>query len=244
MTGFVIIWLACTSTVQGRLPHKFPLPIFSKIRKIKQPIRQRSTKKLMKKIHKKNKEVTIKQSHNPTTSKSSEDNVLGLKKLLRSALLIVWNILGAVCIFITIWVAVTPRVFIYPSAALDTANPVFTPFVIRNEGYLSIYDVKFSCSMKYLKFHGDILAIGLGDYTNRFSDPKQFARIIAPGEGCSELIPLSGLEHNQIENADIAIVLSFRPIGWLPWRREQLYRFVVNVGKDGQRYWLPQPIQK
>jgi hypothetical protein len=99
--------------------------------------------------------------------------------------------------------------------------------------------------MKYLKFaSGGPLAIGLGDYTNRFSDPKQVARVIAAEEEYSELLPLSGLEHNQIENADIAIVLSFRPIRWLPWRRERLHRFVVTQSKDGQRYWLPQPINK
>lgn len=164
---------------------------------------------------------------------------------IRRILLIVWNAIAAVSVLVTIWVAVTPRVFVHPTIPLDPSNPLFTPFVVRNEGYLAIRDVKFSCSMKYLKFaSGGPLAIGIGDYTNRFSDPKQVARVIAAGEEYSELLPLSGLEHNQIENADIAIVLSFRPIRWLPWRRERLHRFVVTQSKDGQRYWLPQPINK
>jgi len=115
---------------------------------------------------------------------------------------------------------------------------------MRNEGYLAVHDVKLSCSMKYLKLAGDIHVVGLGDYTNRFSDPKQVARVIAPGEEYSELLPLSGMKNNQVESADIAIVLSFRPIRWLPWRPEKLYRFVVSTGKDGQRHWVRQPIRK
>lgn len=60
---------------------------------------------------------------------------------------------------------VTARVSVYPSVSLDPANPVFTVFVIRNDGYLAIRDVKVSCSMKYLKLAGEIHAVGLGEYT-------------------------------------------------------------------------------
>lgn len=139
---------------------------------------------------------------------------------------------------------VTPRVFVYPSVSLDPANPAFTVFVIRNDGYMAIRDVKVSCSMKYLQLPGDIHVVGLGDYSNRFSDPKQVARVIAPGEEYSVLLPLSGMEHNQIEGADIAVVLSFQPVRWVPWHRERLHRFVVSTGADGQRHWLHQPIRR
>jgi len=115
---------------------------------------------------------------------------------------------------------------------------------VHNQGYLSIYDVKFSCAMKYLKYPGNIHVIAQKDYANSFSDPKQVASVIAAGEQYSELLPLTGMKHNKIENADIAIVLSFKSICCLPWRRKTLHRFVSTQGKDGHWHWLPQPINK
>ena len=156
---------------------------------------------------------------------------------------LVLQALGIWGVLVTVWVAFTPRVFVYPRVSLDPNNPVYTLFAVRNEGYISVHDVKVECSAKYLKLAGDITVIGLGEYTNRFSDPKQVARVIAPGEEYSVALPLSGLEHNKIENADIAIVLSFQPIRWL-WHRERLYRFVSTQGKDGQWHWVQQPINR
>ena len=97
---------------------------------------------------------------------------------------------------------------------------------------------------KYLKLQGDITVVGLGDYTNRFSDPKHVASVIAPGEQYSVPLSLTGMKNNKIENADIAIVLTFKRIKWLPWRRKTLHRFVTTQSKDGQWHWLPQPIKK
>lgn len=153
-------------------------------------------------------------------------------------ILAVWGVV------LSMWVVFNPRVFVRSSGvALDPNNPAFTPFVVQNLGYLAIYNVTVKCSVKYLKLPGDIHVVGLGDYTNRFSDPKQVASVIAPGEEYTILLPLTGLEHNRIENADIAIVLSFKP-RWLPWQREMLHRFVTTQSKDGQWYWFQQPINK
>jgi len=156
-------------------------------------------------------------------------------------ILAVW---GIVLTSLTSWVVFNPRVFVHPEAALDPNNPAFTPFGFHNQGYFAIHDVKYSLSFKYLKFPGDILVVGLGDYANRLSDPKQVARVIAPGEQYTVLLPLTGMEHNNIENADIAIVLTFKRVKWLSWRRKTLHRFVATQGKDRQWHWLPQPIKK
>ena len=157
---------------------------------------------------------------------------------------IVINALALWGIFLSTWVVINPRISVYPSVALDPTNPVFTPFIVDNQGYLAIHDVKFSCSMKHLKLPGEITIIGLGDYTNRFSNPKHVANVIAPGEKYSEFLPFTGLEHNTFENADIAIVLNYKLRNWFPWTHEALYRFVSTQAKDGHWYWLPEPINK
>ena len=193
----------------------------------------------------KRKKATVKRHSSPSTPKSSKSDASKSRRSRARVLLsIAGKILAVWGVALTTWVVFYPRLFVEPATPLDPNNPAYTPFVVHNQGYLAIHDVKFSCSMKYLKLPGDILVVGLGDYTNRFSDPKQAASVIAAGEKYSELLPLTGMEHNKIENADIAIVLSFKPIRWLPWRRKSLYRFVATQGKDRQWHWLPQPINK
>lgn len=198
----------------------------------------------------KKKRVVVKQNLGSTSSKGLNDPaVKSGRPLMRKLFLFVWNAYAALAVFATIWIAVNPRVYVYPSINLDPTNPVFTPFVVRNEGYLAIRDVKFSCAIKYIKHPGPrgTQIIGLGDYENKFYDPKQVARVIAPGEEASELLPLSGMEHNQFENADIAVRLLFRPFRLWPfslYEREELHRFELKTGKNGQRHWFSQPINK
>jgi len=191
------------------------------------------------------KKDNIKRISDQKKQRSQNENAFRSRRSpIKIFLKVVLNALAIWGVVLSTWVVFNPRVFVYPSVALDPKNPAFTPFVVHNQGYMAIHDVKFSCSMKYLKLPGDITVIGLGDYTNRFSNPKHVANVIAPGEQYSELLPFTGMEHNTFENADIAIVLTFKPIKWLPWSRETLHRFVATQGKDSQWHWLPEPINK
>lgn len=189
--------------------------------------------------------MDVKRHTGPSIPKSGKIDVSeSRRKRAMMVLSIVLKILAVWGVVLSMWVVVNPRVFVRSSGvALDPNNPAFTPFVVQNLGYLAIYNVTVKCSIKYLRLPGDIHVVGLGDYANRFSDPKHVASVIAPGEEYTILLPLTGLEHNRIENADIAIVLSFKP-RWWPWQREILHRFVTTQSKDGQWYWFQQPINK
>ncbi len=177
--------------------------------------------------------------------KANKNETQGLKRPRAKR---VWSFvlaaLGVWGVYVTTWVVAKPRVFVYPSVSLAPAYPAFTIFVVRNEGYLAIHDVTLECSVKDIKYSDGTHVIGLGDYTNRFFDPNQVARVIDPGEEWSELLPLSGLEHNQFKSADLAVVVSFRPFRWLQRRQKRKHRFETRVGKDGQWHWFPQPINK
>lgn len=188
--------------------------------------------------------MTAKREIGPSIPKASRNIVSGPRSSrARMFLVIGVNILAIWGVILTTWVVFNPRVFVQPVAALDPNNPAFTPFVVHNQGYKSIYDVKLSCSIKYIEYPGDIHVVGLGHYTNRISNQKHVAKVIAPGEQCTVLLPLADMKHNKIENADIAIVLTFKSIKWL-WQRETLHRFVSTQGTDRQWHWLPQPINK
>ena len=191
------------------------------------------------------KKKTVKRRSSTATPKRAKNDAPGLKRSrVRWIFLIAWNIFGALGVFFSLWVVFNPNIFVYTSHTLDPNNPVFTPFVTRNQGYLAIYDVKFEWAIKHLRTDSGINIIGLGEYENRFSETNQIARVIAPGEEYSVRPSLSRLKYNKFENMDIAIVVSFRPFKLWPWRYMRLRRFVTKEGKDGQCYWFPMPIKK
>lgn len=172
------------------------------------------------------------------TSESKTSRAKRLPKTLGTVIMVLLAIWGGS------WVTVKPRIFVHPGAALDPNNPANTPFVVDNQGYLSIHDVNFICSMKDITFPGKIRAIAQVPYHNSFSTPQQVAKVIAPGEQYTILLPFIFMEHNKIEESDIAVELTFKPIKWLPWRCKTKHRFVSAHSKDGQWHWFPQPIDK
>jgi len=198
--------------------------------------RHRKKRTIAKRNVKKKKKMPVK--------RSGQKKKTTVKRLRRVMTLIV-ALIGTVAAAIGIWSYVKPRVSVHTGVPLTPSNPVSTPFVIRNDGQLSIRDVKCSNSMKELVENDmGVTIIGLGDYSNRFSDLQQVARVIYPGEEYSIQLYFSKLKHHQFGKMDIAIVISFRPIKWLSWHKESLHRFVTRLGEDGQWHWQPMPIKK
>lgn len=184
----------------------------------------------------------------PNTPKGNKDNASGSRKPCAKRLLqvvgkTIMTLLAILGVFLSIWVTFNPRVFVHPTVALDSNNPATTPFIVQNQGYISIYDVKHSGSMRYITYPNDVIAIAEVPYDNNFST-KHIANIIAPGEQYTVFLPFYYMKNNKIEESDIAIELSFKPIKWWPWPWKTKHRFISAQGKDGQWHWLPQPINK
>lgn len=192
-----------------------------------------------------NRRRTAKPKPKPNKSQNIRENVASLKKskTRRLVSVVLW-LLGILGTMLGIWTVLTPKVSVEPSVALDPNNPAFTPFVVHNQGQFSIYQVEFSCSMAEIHFPGGIRAIAEKEYENSFSDPRQIASIIGPGEKYTQLLPLTKLGYDNFEQADIAINLSYRPIKWFPKQRSSQHRFVSTKDTNGIWHWLPQPIDE
>jgi len=198
--------------------------------------RHRKKRTIAKRNVKKKKKMPVKRSgqKKKTTVKRS-----------RRVMTLLITLIGIVAAVIGIWSYVKPRVSVHTGDPHTPSNPALTPFVICNDGHLPIRDVKCSNAMKEL-FEKDmgVTIIGLGDFSNRFSDLQQVARVIYPGEEYSIQLYFSKLKHHQFGRMDIAIVISFRPHKWWPWRHKSLHRFETRKGEDGQWHWQPLPIKK
>ena len=158
-------------------------------------------------------------------------------------MVIIITLIGTVSAVIGIWLYIKPCVSVHIGNPQTPNNPVLTPFVIRNDGHLAIRDVKCSNSIKELGENDKgVTIIGLGDFSNRFSDTKDVAPVIYPREEYSIQLALSNLQHHQFGKMDIAIVVSFK---WLlSLHKESYHRFETRRGEDGQWHWQPLPIKK
>ncbi len=179
------------------------------------------------------------------TLKDGKSNTSGSRRSISSKL---WMLGKFFMVALAIWsggyLTLKPRIDVRSGDAYDSNNPVTIPFIIKNQGYVSIYDVKSSSSMNVIRLHGDITIRAEVPFANSFSDPKQVAKIIAPGEGFTIVLPYIHMENNKFEESDIAIRLTFKPIKWLPWQYETIHRFVSVQNKDGRWKWHSQPIDK
>ena len=182
------------------------------------------------------------------TLEKSEGNTSDSRKSIGSKVWLIVQIIMTVLslwgIFLTTWVIYYPRVSVSPGDALDSSNPANTPFIIKNQGYVSIYDVVPSCAMDFITYPSGITAIAEKPFANDFSIIEQNAKVIAPEEPYTILLPFILMENNKIEESDIAIKLTFKPIKWLSWQHDTIHRFVSVQNKDGQWKWYPQPIDK
>jgi len=190
----------------------------------------------------KNKRRAIKRKSKSSSSKGTKTEKVSRSKKWapKKIISMLLGVIGVVSGIFGIWIVLAPKVSVQPGVALDPNKPAFTTFTIHNQGYVPVYNVKLANSVRYLGYPGNTHVIGVGDYTNRFSNPKHIASKLSRDEQYSELLALSGLKNNNFQNADIAIVLTYK---WL-WQRQSLHRFVSKQGKDGQWHWLPQPIEK
>ena len=164
---------------------------------------------------------------------------------VKYTILIFWNLIAIGALFISYWIFVNPNIYIYTSEPLDPKNPTFTPFIIRNQGYLAIHDVKIGWKVNFMTTDNNITIVAEKPYDNRFSNPNhQFTPVIDPGEEYSIRNIFSDFQNKKFEKMDIAIELSFRPFKFLSKRCKMLRCFVTQQRTDGQWYWFPMPLKK
>lgn len=146
---------------------------------------------------------------------------------------------------LTLWighVTLKPRIDVRPIDAYDPSNPATTSFIIKNQGYVSIYNVVPSTPMKEIKLSGDITIRAQVPFANDFSITEDVAKVIAPGKEHTINLFFRHMKNNRMKESDIAIKLTFERFKWLPWQSEKMYRFESVENIDGQWKWHPKLI--
>jgi len=149
---------------------------------------------------------------------------------------VLWKMLGAAALLLGLWtaaLAVLPRVAVSPLIKLDPSNAFSAQFIVSNEGYVSLYDVKFGCTLYFVRTSDDTV------FDRVVTDQEElFKVVLEPGDrtACTCFLPF--VPGSTVKTADIGINVVYWSFLW-PWRREVQFRFVTMKSSDGRLEWVP-----
>lgn len=151
------------------------------------------------------------------------------------------SIAGVIGLFLGLYLGFRPNIFIKPNTTPENyGNAILIPFTISNDGHFSIYNVKCSCAPRYIisSNYVDIVS-ATDDYTSEIGW-NRIAEKLPPRGEYTEYMPLAKLAKSGLKptKADIAIIVSFRIIKFVPWEFRRKFRFSTVKAKDGSFVWI------
>jgi len=110
-------------------------------------------------------------------------------------------------------------------------------FTISNDGYLDITHVQAGCYIK-----SAVVNKGIHIEETLGNDNLPTESTLIPAERYTVPCAIAiNIATAKIDQADLAIVVYFRPWPLTFLRRHRLFRFVARAGENGQLIWEPQP---
>lgn len=150
---------------------------------------------------------------------------------------------AAIAGFVQTVFAFLPNISVSASTPLDKNSSSYlrtTPFIVSNDGILSIYSLEYSCFIRFAEFtHGGRMKDSL------FRDANFDKKILRPNEKdnlpCLPPHMIKGPPFAELIDADIEVRISFRP-SFILWRQEKYFRFATYKTNTSELQWLPKPI--
>jgi hypothetical protein len=150
-------------------------------------------------------------------------------------------------VLIGLYLGFKPSISVRPNTVLkNNGNAILTPFTISNDGHFSIYNVKCATAPKYIISSNCIDLVSKEEYKSVIIDSRiKIAEEIVPGGEYTEYIPLASLAKSGLNpiKADIAIIVSFRIIKFIPLEFRRKFRFITVEAKDSSFVWIQQPFK-
>lgn len=145
-------------------------------------------------------------------------------------------------------VELVPRLSATASPPTNPSDPLSSSqFTVSNDGYLKVTDVMSACFMWKVEMgNGPIPNVRMNDILARIVQPPE--NKLSPTEGFT--VPCTGgrlvgssppYMPPMLRRADLAIVVYYRAWPFTFYRDHRLFRFVANIGKNGEITWEKQP---
>ena len=147
-----------------------------------------------------------------------------------------------------------PRLSVVPQDSLDARNPFLAPFVISNDGYITLYGLQAICSPRYVQLvgidgkGGQIILQTPGqdvDETGGFTNPNFVAAKLPPSNKmtfpCQMALPNDFPNNLKVGRADIAYLVTYHVFG-ISWKHRHINHFSLSRDSNGSYHWLEEPL--
>ena|GEM_PF-5605342 len=130
-----------------------------------------------------------------------------------------------------------PRLSVIPGEVFDKRNPLHTPFILRNDGYLPLSDIKFICFLRNATLSGS---------NKPFVENVGFSlantRISRLGANESASITFDRIIGQVVDfaSADIDVLVTYRPF-LMPFKTSDSQGFKTKENYNGELVWILAP---
>lgn len=145
----------------------------------------------------------------------------------------IFGIVATVAGFVTAVLVLLPRLSVSSDVTLDPANPFKTPFILKNDGYFSVYTVQVICLPLSEWAPGNNVVVGGIGYTSR--DLKKAE--IRPDQGVEFSCPEGISFSTPIADVRMELFVSFKAT--LFPSTKQCFPYITKADKSGNLRWFP-----
>lgn len=127
--------------------------------------------------------------------------------------------------------AVWPRFSIFPATSLDLHKPFETPFYIKNDGFLTLYDIEYTLIAEKVVLNNDITFID-----SNMSISNLITKLKANKSSAIFLNKIIFMPSDYVKKAKISIHVTYKPY-LLPVTLFDSMRFIMEKNVNGEYVW-------
>ena len=125
-----------------------------------------------------------------------------------------------------------PRFSVYPGTSLDLHNPFKTPFMIKNDGYLPLYSVKYSLIAEKMELVNGVT------FTNSGGSTGSTIEKLSPNKSSALFMNrIFAMPPNFVKYARIFIHITYKPF-LVPYTFTEKIRFKTEINNNGEYVWF------
>lgn len=153
-----------------------------------------------------------------------------------------WNIVTSVALILGLWISVAwfvPDLSAEPSALVDVSDPFSSPFIIKNEGNISLRDVNASCHVERIVYERNNQLTN-GDQSNYMAP----VRLLSSKEPTTVYCKNNMFKlDNPMLSADATLHITYSS-SIAPWfMQTKAFRFTTIRQADGNLHWTHRAIE-
>ncbi|MCD4720771.1 MAG: hypothetical protein K8S13_13080 [Desulfobacula sp.] len=174
------------------------------------------------------------QSRKPRAKKSKARTINKRNQTVSKSIAFSKKLFGSILSLIAVGgflFAVWPRISLSPGISLDLHKPFETPFIIRNDGYLPLCDVKYSLIAERMELMDG------STFTDSGANMGNVIEKLDPNKSSALFVNrIFSMPPNNVKNARIYILVTYKPY-LVPFTFSERIRFKTKINVSREYIW-------